>query len=467
MRVKIHVARLALGVLLAWPLLAGAVAVRLPEYSRDLLPNGVVLDVMERRGVPLVEIYVAVRGGMESDPVDQAGLAHVTASLLRQGTIQHSSDQFSEVLDGLGGEFETHANAQSTIIRSEFLAKDFLAGLALVSEAVLHPVFPEEETHKLLAQQLDSIKVTKDDSRHAVRQYARAFFFGTIHPYGRVMDEASITRMNRASIAGYHDRFYVDKNLIIAVVGDIDSRKVKAAVQETFGRAAGGDSYVWQRQIVLKNRAQSRLLLVDKPGATQTHFMIVQPGISAKDADRVPLELVNTLFGGRFTSMLNKELRVKSGLSYGATNHIDEDRMQGMNAISTFTKTDSTGRAIDLALKTLAELREKGVTADQLESAKAYVKGLMPRRMLESSDQLAAKILRLEILGFGRDEIDTLFQRIDAVTVAEANAVIRKNFQTTGLTILVIGDAARIRDQVKPFASQTRELPIVKAGFGN
>ena len=72
-----------------------------------------------------------------------------------------------------------------------------------------------------------------------------------------------------------------------------------------------------------------RLLLIDKPDATQTYFQIAQPGIDKKNRDRATLDIVNTLFGGRFTSMLNDALRVSAGLTYGANSQVTMDRAPG------------------------------------------------------------------------------------------------------------------------------------------
>jgi predicted Zn-dependent peptidase len=443
-----------------------AAELRLPPFSRQVLPNGLTLEVMQRKGIPLVEIDVAVKGGMESDPTDQPGLAEVTGELLRKGTQTRTSDQFSKDLDELGGTYRVRADTQSTLLQSEFLAKDFGAGLALIADAVLHPTFPESEVTKLLAEQIDKVKATKDNPGESIEPYAHAFFFGAGHPYGRLINEISLAKMNRESIAQYHKRMYSGRNLVIAIVGDIDAQQARADVETVFDSAPAGESYQWRAPIRLERPAQARLLLVDKPGATQTYFYIAQPGIDAKNPDRVALSLVNTLFGGRFTSMLNEELRVKSGLTYGARNIVDEDRLQGMNAISTFTKTDSTGQAVALSLQVLKGLNRQGLKADQLASAKAYEQGIIPRTMLETPDALARLLLRLEMLGLGPDEVNTLFQRMDAVSIEQANAVARKHFETAGLTFIFIGDAKKIRAQLARFAPSMKQVEISAPGFG-
>jgi predicted Zn-dependent peptidase len=131
--------------------------------------------------------------------------------------------------------------------------------------------------------------------------------------------------------------------------------------------------------------ASPRVLLIDKPG-TQTYFVIAQPGVRRATPDRVPLILVNTLFGGRFTSMINDALRVNSGLTYGASSTVQMGRLDGAITINSYTKTDTTEKTIDMALDVLKSLGDKGLTADQLASVKAYVKGEYPTRTVQTAD---------------------------------------------------------------------------------
>ena len=118
-----------------------------------------------------------------------------------------------------------------------------------------------------------------------------------------------------------------------------------------------------------------KLLLVDKPDATQTYFAIGNVGTATGDPDRVAIRLVNTVFGGRFTSQLNEALRVESGLSYGANSSFDSRKAPGPFGIYSFTKNASTAQAIDLALQVLEKLHKQGISAAELASAKSYIKG--------------------------------------------------------------------------------------------
>jgi zinc protease len=441
---------------------------KLPQYTKETLPNGTVIAMMPRSGVPLVHLRVLIKGGVESDPQGMAGLANLTANLLRRGTAKRSADQFAEELDYLGGTFQAAFDGQlgsATAISAEFLSKDFDKGLDLLSDAVLHPAFTESEVHKELARRIDGAKAVKDNAQASINSYFRASFFGRAHPYGNPPDEMSYSRMSRKDITDFQQKFYCGRNMLIVVTGDFDPSSAKTKLAQVFGAAPAGTSYAWGAAPALSRRGQ--LLLIDKPDATQTYFQIAQPGIDLKNPDRTTLDIVNTLFGGRFTSMLNDELRVNSGLTYGASSILEQERLPGAIVISTYTKNDTTTQAIDMALDVLRRLNEKGITADQLASAKAYVKGLYPTSRLETMDQLAALIGEIELYGLGRDEVDGYFARIENITLDRANAIIKKYYKTDDLTFVVLGAADKIREQMKKYDPHGTEVSIKTAGWGN
>ena len=439
--------------------------VKLPQYTHQVLPNGVVLDLMPRPGVPLVGFRVLVKGGPEAEPANLAGLASVTAQLLRKGTSKRSADQFSQELDFLGGTFFANAGGENpaTTIAAEFLKKDFDRGLDLVADAILRPSFPQAEVQKLLAQRIDAAKALKDNPQGAITGYFASFFFGPNHPYGHPQDELTLAHIQRQDIVDFHTKQYRGRNMIVIVTGDFDSSAAASKIREAFGGVAAGQVFEPVKSAPITGG--SRLLLVDKPDATQTYFYIGQPGIDRKSPDRVKLMLVNTLFGGRFTSMLNEALRVQSGLTYGANCQLQQSRLPGGIVITTYTKTETTEKAIDVALDILKQLGEKGITAEQLASVKAYIKGIFPTQRLETIDQLAGILSDMELYGLGRDEVDDFFSRIDAVTLADANAAARKYYKSDNLTLVLVGNAAKIRDSVKKYAPKMSEVPITKPGF--
>ena len=450
------------GVLLSLSILSMA-DVRLPKYTRQLLPNGTVVYLIPKTGVPLVNFRIVIKGGQEAEPETQIGAAQITAQLLRRGTPTRTADQFSNELDSLGGTFTATSNEDETLITSEFLKKDFDRGLSLTADAVLHPSFPEAEVKKTLARTVDTIRAAKDNPQAAIGLYFRAFFYGPKNPYGRIIDDTNLNHLTRADLVAYQSRLYTGKNLIVIASGDFDPTEAAKLIAQIFGAVPAGVEYKWATEMPIPSGR--RLLLIDKPDATQTYFNIGRPGLRRSDPDRTTVLLINTLFGGRFTSMLNDELRVNTGLTYGARSYYDQHRDLGGVVISTYTRTETTEKAMDLALDVLSRLVTKGVTADQLASAKAYVKGTYPPQHLETSDQTAAMVSDIELFGLNRGEVDDLFSRIDAVTLEQANAIAKKYYGGNDLVFVVMGNASKIRDTMKKYAPEIRELAAKSPGF--
>jgi len=318
---------------------------------------------------------------------------------------------------------------------------------------------------KTLAQRIDGVRGVKDNPQAAIGAYFRPFFFSARHPYGRPADEKSLGAIQRQQIADYHRRIYCGRNLIVVASGDFDSPALGAKLAKLFGAAPAGEAWTWVKDTPPAARGGARLLLIDKPDATQTYFRIAQPGIHRTHPDRTGLNLINTLFGGRFTSMLNDELRVNSGLTYGANCQVEQDRLTGAIQIATYTRTDTTVQAIDLALDVLKRLTTKGIDAEMLASTKAYVKGIYPTERLETADQLAGALGEIELFGLDRGDVDGLFARIDAVTLEQANALAKKYYRSENLQFCLLGNAAKIRDGVKKYAPVMKEAPVAAPGF--
>jgi predicted Zn-dependent peptidase len=437
----------------------------LPDYTRTRLPNGLVLLLMEQHEVPMVSFSALIRAGSSTDPAGREGLASVTAELLRRGTKTRTADQIASELDFVGGTLEFDAGADFARSSGEFLKKDVATGLDLLSDTLLNANFPEVEVEKLLKQRIDSLKQEKDEPQSVIGRYFHAFLFGD-HAYGRPAsgDERSLGSIRRADVLEFYQERFVPDAVSIAVVGDFVSADMVRMFTEKFGGWTSTNRFKPPVVPPAAAMAGRKLLLVDKPDATQTFFVIGNVGIERTNPDRVGIEVVNTIFGGRFTSMLNDGLRVNSGLTYGARSQFERRKVPGAFAISTFTRNATTTQAIDLALEILQRLHRDGISEEQLKSAKAYLKGQFPPR-IETSDQLAALLTELDFFGLDRREITEYFDRIDVLTRADTQRIIKQYYPQENLAFVLIGKADEIKESVKKYAPQVETRDISQIGF--
>jgi zinc protease len=453
--------------LLILTLVAGPLAgqsIHVPPHEKFSLKNGLTVLLLEKHGVPLINLYGLVKTGSAADPSGEDGLASVTAALLRKGTKTRTAQQFAADLDYIGGSLDAEAGPDFSSISAEFLTKDLDRGLNLYVDALVHPIFPQDEVTKLLAQSLDGVRAAKDDPRQVLGLYYYGYLLGT-HPYGRPTegDELSLKKIARDTVMKFYEANYAPGNTVLAVAGEFNSAEMRKKLEDSLG--------AWPSRAVKAtvipppaSAKGKRLLLVDKPDATQTYFAIGNLGVARNDPDRVAIRVVNTVFGGRFTSELNEELRVKSGYTYGAQSFFDERKLPGPFGIFSFTKNETTTPAIDLALQVLQKLHKEGVSAEQLASAKSYIKGQFPPNV-ETSRQLAQIIANYEFYGLGDDEINQLEARVDAVTPEIARQVIQKHFPAENLVFVLIGKASAIGPAVEKYAEKRDFKQISDPGF--
>jgi len=437
---------------------------QMPGHEKVVLKNGLTVLLLEKHSVPMVSVAGIVKAGGLADPVGQEGLASTTAGLLRKGTKTRTAQQFAGDIDFIGGNFEADASTDDSSFGAEFLSKDTAKGLELVSDALLHPTFPQGELDKLLAQSVDGVKAAKDSARDVIFQYYEGYLYNG-KGYGRPTggDEISLKKIQRDAIVKFYQTYYTPGNTIMAVAGDFNSAEMKKKIEEVFGTWTGQAAPAVKEEVAGPVKGK-KLLLVNKGDATQTYFVIGNVGIAATDPDRVAIEVVNTVFGSRFTSMLNEALRVESGLSYGATSFFSMQKEPGPFAMYSFTRNETTGKAIELALEVLKKLHANGLTAEQLNSAKSYLKGQFPP-MIETSGQLARLIARYEFLGLDDREVNEFEQRIDGVTPEVAKQVIAKHFPLENLTFVLVGKGAEIAPMVKKFAEKQEAKEISAPGF--
>jgi len=444
---------------------AGQGEVKLPAFEQLVLPNGARIALVPKRDTPLVDMVVLVRGGSLADAPGREGTASLLAEVMQKGAGKRDATQFAEAIESAGGALAVFTGAESMGVTASFLARDAGLMIELASDVLLRPRLAPEEFDKARTLATQSIAAAKDsDPRALLGEYGDAWLFRG-HPYGRPVDgdEQTLAAVTLDDVKRHYTEHVRGDRLIIVVVGDFEPQSVKRQLEAAFGPLQPSSATAPAVQPASRVEGR-RVLLVDKPGATQTYFWLGNVGASRTDPARTAQSLVNTVFGGRFTSMLNTELRIKSGLTYGAVSGFDRLSEPGAFSIASFTETGTTVQAIDLALETLDRLHADGFDAPMLESAKSYMLGQFPPT-LETNGQLAARIADLLFHGLGSDDVDRFAARVSAVDGAAVRQTIETAFPSSGdLAIVLIGDAALIREQVGKYGPVT-EMRITDPRF--
>jgi zinc protease len=436
---------------------------RLPQYETVKLSNGLTVYLMERHDVPLIAVRAVIKAGAVADG-KAAGLANLTGDALLLGSQKYKKAVIDQTFDFRGARIASTSSSDATSVAADFAKDDAPVLLPVIADVLMHPVFDEQEFVKLRARTVDELKHAKESPRNVVQNYYRSMLFGNgayANPVSGTV--AGVSALQAADARRFYQQYYRPDNAALVVVGDFQPSAMRAELEKVFAqwKSAGQLPALPDTGKVQADKA--RVWLVNKSDAAETTFLFGGAGIARNDPDYVPLQVINTILGGRFTSWLNDELRVNSGLTYGASSSFTPLAKAGSFAVSSFTATPKTEAALVLATKTYQRLWDKGIDAATLESAKAYVKGQFPPRF-ETNQQLAGLLGDMYVSQVGREQMDHFMQDVDSLTPEKARQLVEKHFPRDKLQMLLIGKAENIRSIAASYGDVT-ELDITANGF--
>jgi zinc protease len=428
---------------------------QLPKYEKFKLSNGLTVYLMEQKEVPIISVSAVLSAGAIYDG-SKAGLASLTAIALKHGTKSYSKSQIDEELDFIGASVNTFASKESAGVSARFASKDKEKVLGIVKEVMLDPIFDATEFEKEKKRLLTNLDQQKESPRSVLPAYFDKFMYGS-HVYGNVVQgkKSTISPLTVDDIKGFYKENYLPESSAIAVAGDFNAVEMKATITKLFSDWKKGTKP--QVNLVSKpitKPTANNVLLINKDDARETTFNIGAMGISRNNPDFVAIDVINTLFGGRFTSMLNDELRVNTGLTYGANSRFSALKNGGTFAISTFTANKTTEAAIDKALEVLNNLHKNGIDENSLTSAKNYVKGQFPPRY-ETSGQLAGLLTQMFWYNFDESFINNFEKNVDGLTVEKAKTIIAMYFPKDKLQFAIVGKSSEIKKIVEKYGTVT------------
>ncbi len=429
---------------------AEAGEMKLPPVERTVLENGMTVLVMEDGRLPLVNMRLGIWGGSASDPAGAGGLCSITASLIRKGAGVRSAVEVAELVEFMGGELDSYAERDYAIIEAEFLAGDFEDGLSLLGDIVLRPAFAPEEFQREKARTLGRLEQVPDDPYDLADREFNAFLLGD-HPYAHPTDGtlSSVRSIGLEHVRDYHDRFYRPQMAVLVIVGDVKQKEALTSVREVFGEweRAGEDRVAVPAP---PTGGGGKILLIDKPDATQTQIRMGRLAVSRGHEDFVPFYVANVLFGGGFTSRLIDEIRVNRGLSYSPHSRFYSMSSGGIFVIKEYTRNEQAMETIEVTLDLVKGLRENPIPAEELAKTKSYVNGLFPLR-LERPESLARELLEIEFYRLGGDYIEKFPEAVSGIDAGRLSEVARKYVAYDDLTFTVIGVASELREPLSKY----------------
>jgi zinc protease len=432
--------------------------IKIPAWTKMTLSNGAQLYVVERHSLPLVQFVMSFVGGSNQfEPADKTGVGSLTASMMTEGTTLRSGDDISNALQMLGTSVGFGISGEGGQVYFRSLKDKFDATLEIMAEELLKPAFPEAALDRLKQRTLVTIRQNMDRTSEIGLIVYPKLLYTLDHPYGRNMVEETLNRVTRDDIVAFHKAFYQPSRAFITVVGDITPAEAKAKVEKALAGWTGGGSPVTFSYPTPPPPKPTTIYIVDKPGAAQSSFLLGLVGPPRNTPDYFALRVLNNLFGEQFQSRLNANIREAKGWSYGVSSGFSYGRGPGQFKATGDIQTNKTDSALVEFMKEIQGVRGgKPVTAEELASAKASLIASLPDQ-LSTIGGITNTVNTIYSNGLPEDYWTQYQTGIKAVTAADVQRVANKYLDADHLTILIVGDRAKIEAPVRA----TNIAPVV------
>jgi zinc protease len=440
---------------------------RLPPIQRAKLANGLDVLVVEHRELPTVSMNLVLRGGVAENPADKLGLADLVAAVLDEGTEKRTATAIADELAAVGASLSVQAGWDTSQVRLFTLKRHLATSLDIFGDVLTRPTFPVEELDRQRSLMLSRLARLRDDPASVARLAVGAVLYGDGHPYGRpaLGDETTLRAITRDDVVEFYRSRFGPTQATAIVVGDVSAREITELLNKTLADWKP----VTTGPAALPQPVPPRPLeitLVDKPGAAQSVISVGQIGLSRQSPDYFPLVVMNTIFGGQFSSRLNMNLRENKGYTYGARASFDWRRQPGPYIATANVQTAVTAPALAEFLREFRDIAGgRPAEPKELEFAKAYITRSYPASF-ETPRDIAGRLEDLVEYGLADDYYNTVVPGIAAVQLADVDRVAKKYIDLEHLSVVVVGDRSQIESGLRALPDGKRlRLSQLDAAF--
>ncbi|MEP6745164.1 MAG: pitrilysin family protein [Gemmatimonadota bacterium] len=421
-----------------------------PRVESARLPNGITIDLVQLHELPLVEVDVMIRSAGARMDGPTSGIALFTAGMLDEGAGDRDALGIAAQAAYLGADLSTGADWDYATLSLSVPTRNLDSALALMSDVLLRPKFTAKEVGKQRDLRLANLISARDVPAAVNGVVLNALLFPDEHPFHRPADgdSASVASYDSATVRAFYAAQYQPERTTFVVAGDITMADAQRLIRARFGswtraRMARRDPPPATQLPAPIDRA-TRVFLVDKPGAAQSVLALARPGVDRASPDYYALQVMNTILGGSFSSRLNQNLRETRGWTYGAGSGFAWRPVPGPFRASAAVRTDVTDSSLMEFRKEIGLMRDSLVTPVELARAQAYLALALPGDF-ETTGQVAGQVSGMLRFGQPFTYWNGYVQNVMKVTRADVQRVARSHLDPSRMTIVVVGDLAKIR----------------------
>jgi zinc protease len=388
--------------------------------------------------LPIVDVQIIFDAGAARDG-DKSGLALLTNAMLPEGAGDMDANTIAERFDNLGVQFTNSALRDMSVykIRSLSNPKQLDPAMETLATILANATIPENAFKREKNRLLIGIEGQKQSPGAIAGKAFYKAVYGS-HPYSNMPsgNEKSVKALKRQDLVDFYKKYYVSKNAVISIVGNLDRNKAAALAELLTAKLKAGEHAADLPDVA--EPTKSSLTRINHP-STQTHVLVGQPGIKRGDADYFTLYVGNHILGGNgLVSRLSDEIREKRGLSYSAYSYFSPMRKPGPFQIGLQTRNDKTDEALKVLQNTVADFVKNGPTKKELEASKKNITGGFALR-ISSNKKLLEYIAMIGFYDLPLDYLDNFNKNIQSITLDQIKDAFKRRVHPDKMVTVIVG----------------------------
>lgn len=406
-----------------------------PTIKKTILPNGVRILTLKMPHVRSVSMGVWVNVGARDESPAENGLSHFIEHMIFKGTEKRSAFQIAKEFDAIGGQTNAFTGMETTCYHARVVDAHLETMVDILSDIFLNSTFDPLEVARERLVICQEIGMVEDSPEEYVHVLAGTDFWGD-SPLGRSIlgSRETIESFGAETIKAFFGRLYHPGQIVISAAGNIDHDHLTDLLGAPFAAIPPPPAAVPLRH---PSPERSGLALHAK-ALEQVHLCLSMRGVSLKAEQRFALSLLNSLLGGNMSSRLFQEIRERRGLAYSVYSHTASYEDTGMFGVYAAVEPDKALETARLIAQSLRAVKAAPVGAAELQDAKEYTKGCL-LLAAESTDNQMARIAQSELLFERCIPLETILERLEAVTAEDLLALANTLFQTDQTALTVLG----------------------------
>jgi len=423
--------------------------VRFPPFNEVTLPGGLQLVVIEHHEQPVLSATLSFRAGSIFDLAEKEGLSALVAELLSKGTQTRTAEQIAATIEGVGGQLSASSNDDFLTVSVDALSDQAALVFELLGDVTLHSTFPSTELELARTRALSSLALELSQPASVAARFFGKEIYGR-NPYGRSPTRESLQAVTRDDIVKFAGERLRPTGALLVVAGDVTEPQVRDLAQQAFAGWRGAPPAA-ATLAAPPAKTATDILLIHRPGSAQSNIAIGNTTIAPTDPLYYAARIATQALGGGADARLFLILREQKGWTYGAYASLHRYRGLGYWQATAEVRTEVTDSAVSEMLRQVDRIRTETIPDSELAAVKGFLVGSFPLT-IETPGQIALQVANAKLLGLGADYLRLYRERLSAVTALQAKAAAARLYRRNALTVVVVGDAAKIYDRLRAIA---------------